>query len=129
MQPSLLRNGVKTAWSPAVYRKLAESGAGRSKRSPPGSDLQIVLDGQGKSMQLHLTPRSRHPVTADTVFEWVAEDGQRTMWRGVNTDHCWYSGHVDDRMVRLFFLSYFVAYFQHVEVFFPIRLPLSYSSR
>lgn len=62
----------------------------RRKRSvSEGDTVRIAIDG-APGLVLNLRPKeSRHPVTEDTIVEWVAEDGERTISRGIQMDHCW----------------------------------------
>ena len=107
VQPYLVRGGTRSVWTLDTHRQVMAT-SWRRKRSVDDT-VRIVLDGKlGETFfSLNLQPRRRHPVTSDTIIEWVDEDGQRTMWRAEDMAHCWYSGHVEHQNVILadFFLK------------------------
>ena len=99
VHPYLVRNSAKIAWNWHTHNDIGTMN--RPKRSSSdyrtGDEIKILLDGRGISkLNLNLRPK-RHPVTSETIIEWISEDGQRTISRADSTDHCWYSGHVDDQ--------------------------------
>jgi len=68
-----------------------EKSTHRRKRSAADTQVRITIEtavGEDSSLNLHLRPKS-HPVTPETIVEWVGEDGQSTVTRGIRTDHCW----------------------------------------
>lgn len=90
----LLNNGYSsTPWRLDAYKNLIPSEGSRIRRSTTGEEertVRITINGADVMLNLLLRPKKHHPVTKDTIVEWVAENGQRTISRGINTDHCWF---------------------------------------
>ncbi len=91
----LLKDGnSSTPWRLDAYKKLnAPEGLSRIRRSTTGEEdrtVRITINGADVMLNLLLHPKRHHPVTKDTIVEWVAENGERTISRGINTDHCWF---------------------------------------
>lgn len=90
----LLKNGnSSTPWRLDAYKKLIPPEGSRIRRSTTGEGdrtVRITIDGADVMLNLLLHPKRHHPVTKNTIVEWVAENGERTISRGINTDHCWF---------------------------------------
>lgn len=66
----------------------------------------MAINGANIVLNLRLRPTT-HPVTSNTIVEWVGENGERTLSRGINMDHCWYwltqIGRYTSRILKILF--------------------------
>lgn len=97
MQVYLVQGNSKSPWSLDTHEKIGY----RTKRNvhqqaAPGDQIRITLDGiSDTAVNLNLR-RHSHPVTQETIIEWVSENGEINVTRGLNTGACWYSGSVEN---------------------------------
>lgn len=90
----LVEGEAKIPWRWDTHTRIQIAQHHRKKRNVDKTvveeSIRISLDGLPNMIwNLNLRPKS-HPVTPDTIVEWVAESGERTLTRGIHTENCWY---------------------------------------
>lgn len=94
VQVYLVRGQAKVPWQWDTHKRISVSPQPRRKRESENfmnqESIRISLDALPNAVwNLNLRPKS-HPVTPNTIVEWVAENGERTLTRGISTENCWY---------------------------------------
>ncbi|XP_046642903.1 A disintegrin and metalloproteinase with thrombospondin motifs 16-like [Daphnia pulicaria] len=100
VQVYLVRGQAKVPWQWDTHKRISVSPQPRRKRESENfinqESIRISLDALPNAVwNLNLRPKS-HPVTPNTIVEWVAENGERTLTRGISTENCWYTGAVEN---------------------------------
>ncbi|XP_057370656.1 A disintegrin and metalloproteinase with thrombospondin motifs 16-like isoform X2 [Daphnia carinata] len=100
VQAFLVRGETKSPWRWDTHQTISNSYVHRRKRnselSTSQESIRISLDALPHSVWNLNLRRKSHPVTPNTIVEWVAENGERTLTRGIDTDNCWYTGAVEN---------------------------------
>ena len=94
VQVYLVRGQSKVPWQWDTHKRISVSPQLRRKRgsgNPTNQEsIRISLDALPNTIwNLNLRLKS-HPVTPNTIVEWVSENGERTLTRGISTENCWY---------------------------------------
>ena len=94
VQVYLVRGQAKVLWQWDTHNIISVSPQPRRKResgNPVNQEsIRISLDALPIAVwNLNLRLNS-HPVTPNTIVEWVAENGEHTVTRGISTENCWY---------------------------------------